>query len=161
MNSIISELLSWTHIVSATVSILLGAVVLIGSKGTPRHRRLGFWYVVSMYINNLTALFIVNAFGKWFFPHYLAIACLVVLIPAYIAPVLKFKYWMRWHLSCMVVSYYLLMGGALNEAFLHLPKLRPYILNNDPVLGISHMILQFAFLVLLVYFFRKSRHFGP
>ena len=61
----------------------------------------------------------------------------------------------------MVVSNYLLMGGALNEAFLHLPKLRPYILNNDPVLGISHMILQFAFLVLLVYFFRKSRHFGP
>ena len=78
-----------------------------------------------MILNNITALFILNAFEKLFFPNYLAIACLIVIIPGIISIKLKHKYWLKVHIICMVLSFYLLIGGAINETFLHIPNLRP------------------------------------
>jgi hypothetical protein len=101
-----------------------------------------------------------NAFGKWFFPHYLAIACLIVIIPGIIAIRRKHKHWLKVHIISMVISYYLLIGGAINEAFLHIPKLRPYLINNEPIVGITHMIAQLIFIGVLIYFLRKYRKFG-
>ena len=121
---------------------------------------MGLWYFYAMLINNLTALVIVNAFGKWFFPYYLAIACLIVIIPGIIAIRRKHKHWLKVHIISMVISYYLLIGGAINEAFLHIPKLRPYIINNEPIVGITHMIAQLIFIGVLIYFLRKYRKFG-
>jgi hypothetical protein len=60
----------------------------------------------------------------------------------------------------MVISYYLLIGGAINEAFLHIPKLRPFIINNDPIVGITQMVAQILFIGLLIYFLKKYRKFG-
>jgi uncharacterized membrane protein len=157
---ILNQTISWTHTISATLSLVFGTIVLFGNKGDLRHKKLGLWYFYAMLINNLTALVIINAFGKWFFPHYLAIACLIVIIPGIIAIKLKHKYWLKIHIISMVISYYLLIGGAINEAFLHIPKLRPFILNNDPIVGITHMVAQILFIGLLIYFLRKYRKFG-
>jgi len=155
----LKEIISWTHTIAASLSLIFGTIVLFGRKGDVRHRKLGLWYFYAMVVNNLTALLIVNAFGKWFFPHYLAIACLVVIIPGIIAIRRKHKYWLKVHIISMIVSYYLLIGGAINEAFLHIPKLRPYIINNEPIVGITHMIAQIIFIVVLIYFLRKYRKF--
>ena len=117
-----------------------------------------------MLLNNITALFILNTFGKWFFPHYLAIACLIVIIPGIISIKLKHKYWLKVHIICMVLSFYLLIGGAINETFLHIPSLRPYIINNDPVVGITHMFAQLFFICVLVFYlwkYRKSKSLNP
>lgn len=157
---ILKEIISWTHIISATLSLIFGTIVMFSQKGNIKHRKLGLWYFYAMLINNLTALVIINAFGKWFFPHYLAIACLVVIIPGIIAVRMKHKHWLKVHIICMVLSYYLLIGGAINEAFLHIPKLRPYILSNDPIVGATHMIAQIIFIGVLIYFLRKYRKFG-
>lgn len=155
----LKEIISWSHAIAASLSLIFGTIVLFGRKGDVRHRKLGLWYFYAMVVNNLTALVIVNAFGKWFFPHYLAIACLVVIIPGIIAIRRKHKYWLKVHIISMIISYYLLIGGAINEAFLHIPKLRPYIINNEPIVGITHMIAQIIFIVVLIYFLRKYRKF--
>jgi uncharacterized membrane protein len=157
---IINGLISWTHTIAASLSLIFGTIVLFGIKGNAKHRKLGLWYFYAMLINNLTALVIMNAFGKWFFPHYLAIACLIVIIPGIIAIRRKHKHWLKVHIISMVISYYLLIGGAINEAFLHIPKLRPYIINNEPIVGITHVIAQLIFIGVLIYFLRKYRKFG-
>ena len=154
----VNALISWTHTLAAGLSLLFGTYVMFSRKGGLRHRRIGLWYFYAMVINNVTALVIVNAFGKWFFPHYLAIVCLVVLIPGLIAIRVRHKHWLKTHIISMVISYYLLVGGAINEAFLHVPALRPYMINNDPVIGIAHMISQLVFVAVLVYFLRKYRN---
>ena len=157
---IINGLISWTHTIAASLSLIFGTFVLFGIKGNAKHRKLGLQYFYAMLINNLTALVIMNAFGKWFFPHYLAIACLIVIIPGIIAIRRKHKHWLKVHIISMVISYYLLIGGAINEAFLHIPKLRPYLINNEPIVGITHMIAQLIFIGVLIYFLRKYRKFG-
>lgn len=152
--------LSLTHTIAASLSLIFGTIVLFSIKGNSKHQKLGLWYFYAMLLNNLTALVIVNAFGTWFFPHYLAIACLIVIIPGIIAIRRKHKYWLKVHIISMVISYYLLIGGAINEAFLHIPQLRPYIINNEPIVGVCHMISQLIFIGVLIYFLRKYRKFG-
>jgi len=157
---LLKSLNSILHVISASLSLIIGAIVLFGNKGDARHRKLGVWFFWLMIINNVTALFIMKAFGKWFFPHYLALAGLVFIIPGYI--VTKFQTWKPWlrvHIICLVISYYLLIGGAINEFFLHVPPLRPYIINNHPIIGIVQSIAMFIFIGLLFYFLRKYRKF--
>ncbi len=153
---VLKEIISWVHIISATLSLVFGAVVLLGAKGSPRHRKLGVYYFYVMLINNITALAIVNAFGKWFFPHWLAIACLVTIIPGIIAVKRKWtKYWLKIHISCLVISYYLLIGGAINEFFLHIKSLRPLLINGSPVVAVTHAVAQLICIGLLMYYLRK------
>ena len=157
---LLKTITSVAHILAASLSLIFGTIVIFGKKGTSKHRKLGLYFFYAMLINNVTALFILNAFGKWFFPHYLAIACLVVIIPGIIAVKLKHKYWLKIHIICLVISYYLLIGGAINETFLHVPNLRPYLINNAPIVGITHGVTQMVFLGVLVYFLSKSKKYS-
>lgn len=154
---LLKTLISWSHILAASLSLLFGTIVIFGKKGGRKHRKLGLYFFYAMLINNLTALFILNAFGKWFFPHYLAVACLIFIIPGIYAAKRKHKYWLQVHIISMVVSYYLLIGGAINETFLHVPTLRPYIVNNAPIVGMTHGITQIIFVGVLTYFLRNYR----
>jgi len=156
---ILKTITSITHILAASLSLILGTIVIFGKKGTLKHRKLGLYFFYAMLVNNITALWILNAFGKWFFPHYLAIACLVVISPGILAVKLKHKYWLKVHIICLVISYYLLIGGAINETFLHIPNLRPYLINNDPIIGITHGVTQLVFLGILAYFLSKSKKY--
>ena len=157
---ILKTIISISHVLAASLSLILGTIVIFGKKGIPKHRKLGLYFFYAMLVNNVTALFILNAFGEWFFPHYLAIACLVVLIPGILAVKLKHKYWLKVHITCLVISYYLLIGGAINETFLHVPTLRPYLINNAPIVGITHGITQLIFMGVLIYFLIKAKKYS-
>lgn len=154
---ILKEIISWSHILAASLSLVFGTIVMFRTKGTTKHKAMGMWYLYAMLVNNLTALVIMDAFGKWFFPHYLAIACLVVIIPGIIAARRKHKAWLKVHIICMILSYYLLIGGAINETFLHIPSLRPYIIDNHPIIGITHSLAMIVFAGLIIYFLMKNR----
>jgi len=150
--------ISISHIISASLSLILGFIIIFGIKGSAQHRSLGNIYFWAMVVNNITALFIMKAFGKWFFPHYLGIAALISVTIGWVAG--KFKTsnrWLKVHIIFMTISFYLLVGGAINELFLHVPALRPLIINNDPILGMTHSVAMFAFIGLLFYFLRKHR----
>ena len=52
---ILNQTISWSHTISATLSLVFGTIVVFGSKGDLRHKKLGLWYFYAMLINNLTA----------------------------------------------------------------------------------------------------------
>lgn len=155
---VIHFLLSWTHIVTAVLSLIFGTVVLFGRKGNGRHKKIGKYYFYSMLISNVTALFIYNATGSWFFPHSFAIATLITLVPGFLVTRIKrYRHWQRVHIISFVLSYYMLIGGAINEAFLHIGPLRPYLSNGSAVVGMTHFAAQVFFIGLLIFYLVKYR----
>ena len=66
-------------------------------------------------------------------------------------------------MTCMVVSYYMLVGGAVNEAFLRIDVLQPYYPEGmpSPVFRMVHSIAWLAFGILLVVLLRRRRPWLP
>lgn len=113
-----------------------------------------------MVINCATSLFIYNSFGHWFFPHSLAVATLIFLIPGYLITLNKgFKHWLKIHIFCLIVSYYMLIGGAINEAFLRIEPLKVYPVGS-PMNGMTQFVAILFFTILLVYFRRVPKIVG-
>ena len=155
-----SAFISLLHTVTAAVALPLGAFVLFGKKGSFLHKKLERYYFISMLLANTSSLFIYKAFGEWFFPHSLAVLTLLFLFLGYGVLLRKsFRYRLSLHLTGMTVSYYLLIGGGINEAFFHIPMLKPY-LTSGPVLGITHFIALLFFGILIFHFLQKHRSFG-
>ena len=119
------SLIGWLHTAVCVAAMAAGAVALCARKGSARHRRCGRWYVHTMVGAQLTALLIYTGEGFRIF-HWLAvIALLLVVLGAMAAPRQARLPWFLAHVSGMVWSYCLLIGGAVNEAFLRLPVLWP------------------------------------
>lgn len=150
------SIISTIHILSATASLYFGAVVLVNKKGDKKHRRIGRYYFIAMILCNLSSLCIYNAFEKWFFPHTLAVITLILLLLGYGVLFLKsFFYKYPIHFTCMTGTYYLLIGGGINEAFIHIPLLQPYF-GNSSLFKLAHFITILLFCVLLFVFWIKN-----
>ena len=103
---ILKSINSIAHILSSSLALIVGAMVLFQPKGTPKHKKIGVLYFWLMIVANVTCLFIVKTFGKWFFPHYLGISALAVIIPGYLFGKYHWgRHWVKVHISCMIVSY--------------------------------------------------------
>src|SRR5687768_9346503 len=72
--------LGWTHTVAAVTALVAGAAVLLTTKGTRRHRQLGWTYVVSMLLLNVTALMIYRLFGRFGPFHVGAVFSLITVV---------------------------------------------------------------------------------
>jgi dienelactone hydrolase len=100
----------------------------------------------------------------FYFPHWFALAALIAITIGFICIRLRRPkaYWLNAHLTCMVASYYLLIGGGVNEVFLRvgvLHAMAPDVLNSHLV-GMTHFAVMAAFAILLAYFnisYRRSR----
>jgi uncharacterized membrane protein len=154
--------LGWTHAVACLGALATGAIVLVGPKGTPRHRSLGRLYLIAMLATNLTALGIYRR-GVFYFPHWFAIAALIAIAIGFACVRLRpGAYWRNAHLTAMVASYYMLIGGGVNEAFLRvgvLHAMAPDVLNSR-VVGMTHFAVMAIFIILIAYFnvrYRLSR----
>ena len=118
------SLIGWLHTAVCSAALAAGAAALSTRKGSARHRRWGRWYVRTMIAAQLTALLIYTGGGFRIF-HWLAVIALaLVALGALAAPRQGRLPWSLTHVSCMVWSYYLLIGGAVNEAFLRLSVLQ-------------------------------------
>jgi len=144
--------LGWIHSLACLLALALGAFLLATRKGTQRHRRLGQAYLISQGVLNLTALGIYQL-HVFFFPHWLAMITLGLIAVGWLAarfhqpPVV----WKHVHLSCMILSYYMLIGGGVNEVYLRIDALRALV-NHDGLRIISqtHSVVMLIFLILLV-----------
>lgn len=146
-------LISWLHTLTAASALLLGGYILFAKKGTKNHLKIGQFYLLCMILTNISALFIYTAFGKWFFPHTLAVITLVVLaIGIYFSRKRNYKHWIKIHLSSFIFSYYMLIGGGINEAFLRIKPLQPYFYNNAQIVGLTHFVAMVLFTVLILYY---------
>ncbi len=112
-----------------------------------------------MLVTNVTALGIYRT-GVFFFPHWLAVVTLAVIAVGYWAVSMRsIRRWLLVHITCMTVSYYMLVGGAVNEAFLRIDVLQPYYPQGmpSPVFGMVHSVVGVGFVVLLVALLRRQR----
>jgi uncharacterized membrane protein len=153
------SLLGSIHTLACLAALALGASNLLRRKGTPSHRRVGHWYLWSILLVSVSALGIYRV-GRFFFPHWFAIATIVFAALAYTFD--RFKrprtLWLRLHIISSVLTYSLLIAGDVNEAFLRIDVLRRLSGGfPSPVIGMTHNILIGLTAIVLIWFMVKFR----
>src|SRR5215471_13374814 len=132
--------------------------IMFSRKGGTAHRTWGRWYALAYAVACITSLGIYRT-GRFFFPHWLALAGLLVLAIGYLSVRYKFRGWRYFHLIFMLLSAYNLFGGAVNEAFLRVKPLRSLLgqqMFASPLVGIAHGIVGQLFIVLIVVYVANS-----
>lgn len=146
------SVLGWIHTLACLVALPTGLAVLAMVKGTMRHRRLGTWYVGAMVIANLTAFGLfapISGVGPGFNRfHVMALITLIALLVAYVgARRQRQALWAYLHPTGMIVSYYFLIGGLINEALSRIEALAPV---RGPGQAIAQSVNMLAFTVVLI-----------
>lgn len=146
------SVLGWIHTVACMIALPTGLMVLAMVKGTRSHRRIGLWYFYAMVAANLTAfgLFapipgIEPGFNRF---HWMAVMTLAALLIAYVgARRQRETLWAYAHPAGMIVSYYFLIGGALNELFNRAAALQAF---RGRELGMAQGLNMLVFVVVLI-----------
>jgi uncharacterized membrane protein len=146
-------ILGWPHTLASVIALAAGAVILVRPKGTPPHKATGRVYALALLAVCITSLGIYQT-GRWFFPHTLALVTLALLGAAWLAA--RFKQprgaWIHIHLTCMLASYYMLWGGAVNEAFLRVEALGALAARLPPgaLQGMTHTVVMAVFTIWII-----------
>jgi len=146
--------LGWVHLVASLAALVVAAIILLCAKGTPIHKRRGRIYVAVILVTSTTALGIYRL-GVFFFPHWFAIASLLTTALGFAAAHLKVPRigWVHVHLTCMLASVYILVGGGVNEVSLRVNVLHRLVPSlNSPIVGMMHLAVTVSFTMLIVYF---------
>ena len=97
------SLVGWVHTIVCVVAMLAFVPVMLARKGSRRHRTFGRVYSLAYVAVCATSLGIYSQQRFWF-PHWLAIGGLVVLVIGYLAARLKPRGWRYIHLSADVAE---------------------------------------------------------
>ncbi len=147
--------LGWVHFLASLAAIVVGAAVLVRPKGTAVHKVRGRIYAVAIVVTSLTALGIYRV-GGFFFAHWFGVAALIVTAVGVTAAHFRIPRfgWLHLHLTCMVASFYILIGGGVNEIFLRVNLFRRLVPNllNSPLVGTIHFLVMLLFAALIGYF---------
>lgn len=112
----------WLHLIASILALVFGTWVLITSKGTQAHRRIGYLYAVSMILLIATAFLIYRLFGQFGVFHVAAILSSATLAGGMIPVVLrKPKNWLDLHFSFMYWSVFGLYAAFVAEIATRLP----------------------------------------
>jgi uncharacterized membrane protein len=169
----------WVHVIACLIALLAGAWNLALPKGTATHRAVGRAYIWAMIVVNISVLAIYK-FDITFAPfhagpdtfgffHWLAVAALVfVSIGWYAARHQDRAVWAYLHPLMMLLSYYDLIGGGINEMFLRVEPLHaiavasaksvartgthPVFFAQAPVIILTQNAAMAATLLLIIYF---------
>lgn len=149
------SILGWIHTLACIIALPAGFAVLAMVKGTPRHRRLGKWYLVAMAVGSVTSLGlfapipgIEPGFNRF---HWMALATLAALFVAYVGARRQHKaLWAYLHPAGMVISYYMLIGALINEAFARADVLQVYA--GTRAAGLTQAANMMLFMGVLGYF---------
>jgi uncharacterized membrane protein len=147
------------HTVACAIALGAGAIVLLGRKGTSQHKLNGRVYVIAMLVTNGSALLIYSQASFRIF-HWLALAILPLVIVGGLAARRRTpaRSWLTVHIAAMVVSYYLLIGGAINEAYLRIPALHALPpVEKAREIGLMHTVSMLGFAALLAYLLTATR----
>lgn len=109
------------HLVAALVALITGTLVLIKTKGTIFHKRIGYIYSVSMVLMNLSAFGLYNLFGTWGIFHYGAVVSLLTVVGGMAAAIRRKPKWIYRHLAFMYWSVIGLYAAFFSEAFTRIP----------------------------------------
>ena len=103
MSNIVSSPLGLIHLISAIIALIAGMIVISNKKGTAFHKKVGYLYVFSMLVLNITALFIYRLTGGFNLFHIFVLASLFSIVGGMSAPLFnrKNKNWIITHLEVM------------------------------------------------------------
>ena len=110
------------HTLVAVSAMVFGALVFLNSKGTRKHKRLGYAYVVSMLVMNLSSFTLFN-FGGFSLFHGFAVISLITLGMG-IVPAMRKKqknwftrhfYFMNWSVVGLYCAFWAEVGTRLVE----------------------------------------------
>jgi len=145
--------LGWLHTPACLVAIGAAAWLLVTPKGTPRHRRLGNVFTVTVLFACVTSLGIYSR-QTWTFAHWFSIFGLVTTAGGWL--VARFRQprigWRYLHLTLMLLSAYNLIAGGVNEVYLRVDALKHYWRDDVRVIGMTHGVVMLAFLALIAIF---------
>ncbi len=121
------SIIGWLHTLLTVLALGCAVVIMFSPKGTARHRLLGDVFAFSLFTGSALSLTIYRT-GVFFFPHVLAIVTMVTITIGWLAGRFHQPKWL-WkpiHLTCMLISVYMIFGGGINEVFLRVPYLREH-----------------------------------
>ncbi|MGC1107686.1 MAG: hypothetical protein WA876_14225 [Candidatus Acidiferrales bacterium] len=166
------SIIGWIHTVACIAALVFGAMNLLAAKGTPRHKFRGLGYTISMVVAMGLSLLIYRfdiplvrgarpgpgVFGL--FHWFTVFALFFTLLGYYAASRQSRGFWAYTHPVAMTLSYYLLIGGLINELFARVNLLRPYsfdLINGRPVfpshiVNVTQIANELATLIILVIF---------
>lgn len=156
MQPITNSLVGEIHLIASCTALISGTLVLALTKGTKRHKQIGYVYVASMLVMLATAFMIYRLFGGFGIFHVFAIISLITLISG-MYPILsrKNKNYLSLHLNQMYWSVMGLYCAFCAEIFTRIPFI--FDLPNKRLL---FALLTFLSIVLVmtiaVIVFRKS-----
>jgi len=170
------SLLGWFHSAACIVALVTGAWNLVMPKGTALHRLVGRAYVTTMVAVNLSVFAVyhfdiahfrpfaggANTFGIF---HWEAVGTLALLgLGVYAAPRQAKSGWAYAHPLAMVLTYYMLVGGLINELFVRVIALRDFAMARaphavsvatTPAVRTTQGLAMLIFIVMLLYFVIK------
>jgi uncharacterized membrane protein len=112
------------HLAVSIMAMATGLFVLVSTKGTKKHKRVGYIYSFSMLLLNLTALLIYRLYGRFGIFHWFAVASTLTLLGG-LYPVLTrtSKNYLLTHFKFMYWSVIGLYCAFMAEVFSRLPKI--------------------------------------
>ncbi len=143
--------IGWLHSLACVAALAAGLANIVLPKGTRLHRRVGDAFTVSLVIVCLSALGIYRQHRFWF-PHWDALATLALGAVAWSSARYRWprRGWIYLHLSTMLLSYYMLIGGGVNEVFLRVGVLHRLVGPSFFTSRVVGEVQAFALLALVV-----------
>jgi uncharacterized membrane protein len=128
MQNIINNEIGLIHFLASVSALVFGSAVLLMTKGSKTHIRMGYCYVVSMVVLLVTAFMLFNLFGKWGIFHYFAVIGSVTLALGMIPIFLRnhIRNWAYLHFSFMYWSVIGLYGAFVSEMMTRIPEVPFY-----------------------------------
>ena len=133
MDNFINEPIGAIHTFAAVVALITGAIVLALTKGDVRHKTLGYTYIVSMLVVNITAIPITNMSGNFGLFHLFILLSLPTTLLAIYYPLsarLSSKLlssnngnWLMQHFAFTYWSYVGLVAAFIAEVMVRLPSI--------------------------------------
>jgi uncharacterized membrane protein len=145
------------HTAACLIALGLGAYLIVARKGTARHRKWGDRYVAALLFASFTSLTIYTRHA-FTMAHWFAIMAIVTSAGGFALARWRGRgaAWKHGHIACMLGSYYVLIGGGVNEVFLRVNTLRPIFFHQPQVVGETHGLVMLTFLVLIIGFMLAS-----
>lgn len=161
------------HGIACLIALLTGAANLALRKGTNSHRIAGIAFMLSMILANITVFalykFDIASFqpfkagpGIFGLFHWFAVITLVfVAIGWYAAGRQDRTFWAYVHPTMMVLAYYMLLSGGINEIFVRVDFFRELAIasangsqqfGQSPLIGMVHTAWMAFILLMTIYF---------
>jgi|SRR5579863_5273571 len=146
------------HTILGAVSLILGGLIFLRTKGTRAHIRIGWAYVASMLCVNVSSLFIYRLTGTFNLFHVMAIVSLVMTIAGALQVRFRsrFRNWLWRHYQYMSWSYVGLLAATVNEAFVRVPPLKSLAVATTKALPLIESILIVGVSAVIIFSRQRS-----